>query len=188
MRSLLVQVSRAENVFEISIWCVCGASHASHALSYLILSYQKQHCALRKLFTPRLANSTELSWSAVPGTSLVHRLSMENLAQNVDDFFSEGYVSGGAHGLVLNAEQQVRWPDCATPSGALDPPRSQLTSSLHLFPHHLAASPHPPQAIADAPGPHGKPASALRASSLPALVAPCAPPLPLPLARCAPPR
>jgi hypothetical protein len=59
------------------------------------------------------------------GTSLVHRLSMENLAQNVDDFFSEGYLSGGAHGLMLNAEQQVQWPDCATPSGALDPPRSQ---------------------------------------------------------------
>ena len=50
---------------------------------------------------------------------------MENLAQNVDDFFSEGYLSGGAHGLMLNAEQQVQWPDCATPSGALDPPRSQ---------------------------------------------------------------
>ena len=172
--------------FKLCIWCVCGASHASHALSKTTLR------GLWKLFTPRLANSTELStelWSAGCLAPLVHRLlSMENLSQNVDDFFSEGYVSGGAHGLVLNAEQQVRWPDRATPSGALDPPRSQLTSSLHLFPHHLAASPHPPQAIADAPGPHGKPASALRASSLPALVAPCAPPLPLPLARCAPPR
>jgi hypothetical protein len=152
--------------------------------------YQKQHCAVYGNYSPPdlpIPQSAVVErW--VPGTSLVHRLSMENLSQNVDDFFSEGYVSGGAHGLVLNAEQQVRWPDCATPSGALDPPRSQLTSSLHLFPHHLAASPHPPQAIADAPGPHGKPASALRASSLPALVAPCAPPLPLPLARCAPPR
>ena len=155
--------------FKLCIWCVCGASHASHALSKTTLR------GLWKLFTPRLPT--------IPQSAVV-----ENLSQNVDDFFSEGYVSGGAHGLVLNAEQQVRWPDCATPSGALDPPRSQLTSSLHLFPHHLAASPHPPQAIADAPGPHGKPASALRASSLPALVAPCAPPLPLPLARCAPPR
>ena len=121
--------------FKLCIWCVCGASHASHALSKTTLrSVEIIHpptCQFHRGAVER--------W--VPGTSFVHRLlSMENLSQNVDDFFSEGYVSGGAHGLVLNAEQQVRWPDCATPSGALDPPRSQLTSSLHLFPHHLAAS------------------------------------------------
>ena len=183
----MVQVSRAENVFQIMylvrVWCLSRLSRViKNNIARSMEIIHPPTCQFH-----RAVHRAVERW--VPGTSLVHRLlSMENLSQNVDDFFSEGYVSGGAHGLVLNAEQQVRWPDCATPSGALDPPRSQLTSSLHLFPHHLAASPHPPQAIADAPGPHGKPASALRASSLPALVAPCAPPLPLPLARCAPPR
>jgi hypothetical protein len=100
-------------------WCVRGASHASHALSKTTLQLMDiihpPTCQFHRAVVKRCAC----------GTSLVHRLSMENLAQNVDDFFSEGYLSGGAHGLMLNAEQQVQWPDCATPSGALDPPRSQ---------------------------------------------------------------
>jgi hypothetical protein len=124
-RDDLVQVSRAENVFQIMYlvvvraWCL---SRLSRVIKNNIAAYG--HYSPPDLPIPQSCREA-LCLRCACGTSLVHRLSMENLAQNVDDFFSEGYLSGGAHGLMLNAEQQVQWPDCATPSGALDPPRSQ---------------------------------------------------------------
>ena len=66
-----------------------------------------------------------------------------SLAEDVDAFFSEMSISGGAHGHVLHPSLQVRPSFRLQPGlGASLPHDAPLPPSVSLTPSSLTASPH----------------------------------------------
>ena len=125
-----MQVSRAENVFQIMylvrVWCLSRLSRViKNNIAGSMEIIHPPTCQFH-----RAVHRAVERW--VPGTSLVHRLlSMENLSQNVDDFFSEGYLPRGAH-VVSCSPLSSRCGAAETPSTILGSTAPRLRHTLRL--------------------------------------------------------